>query len=105
MNQLTQSKTTIILPVFTALMLACFALSSAPKAFGVRLAPDAGYPGQNGAASDDPFFSVNVPARGIIWSFASNLNTARWPPAPHGDLAAKRHGPGCWRIAWPGRLL
>ena len=78
MNQLTQSKTTIILPVFTALMLACFALSSAPKAFGVRPAPDAGYPGQNAAAGDDPLFSINVPARGIIWSFASNLNTARW---------------------------
>ena len=41
-----------------ALVLACFALSPAPKAFGVTPAPDGGYPGQNTAEGDKALFSL-----------------------------------------------
>ena len=78
MNPLTQSKNTIILPVLIALMLGCFALLPAPKAFGVLPAPDGGYPGQSTAEGDDALFSLNAPASGIIWSFTGSLNTARF---------------------------
>jgi endosialidase-like protein len=44
------------LPVI-ALMLACFALSPAPKAFGVTPAPDGGYSGQSTAEGTDALFS------------------------------------------------
>src|SRR5947209_19707125 len=45
------------LPVI-ALALACFALSPAPKAFGVTPAPDGGYLGQNTAEGDNALFSL-----------------------------------------------
>jgi hypothetical protein len=41
-----------------ALVLACFALSPAPKAFGVTPAPDGGYPGENTAEGDKALFSL-----------------------------------------------
>ena len=40
------------------LVLACFALSPAPKAFGVTPAPDGGYPGENTAEGDKALFSL-----------------------------------------------
>jgi hypothetical protein len=78
MNPLTQSKNTTIVPVLIALILGCFGLSPAPKAFGVLPAPNGGYPGQNTAEGDDALFSLNVPASGIIWSFTGSLNTRRY---------------------------
>src|SRR5437762_1793993 len=75
-------------------VLACFALSPAPKAFGVLPAPDGGYPGQNTAEGDDAPFSVTTGADNTamgfdaltgsdnalaswIWRFTDSLNTAR----------------------------
>src|SRR5881628_2293173 len=48
------------LPVI-ALVLACFALSLTPKAFGVTPAPDGGYPGENTAEGDKALFSLGAP--------------------------------------------
>jgi hypothetical protein len=76
MNQLTQSKNTTILSLLIALMLSCFGLS--PAARSVLPAPDGGYPGQNTAEGDDPLFSLNAPASGIIWSFTGSLNIRRY---------------------------
>src|ERR1700692_544511 len=39
-----------------ALAICCFALASAPKAFGVSPAPDGGYPGANTAEGTDALF-------------------------------------------------
>ena len=41
-----------LLPAFVLLVLACFALSPAPKAFGVSPPPDGGYAGNNTAEGD-----------------------------------------------------
>jgi hypothetical protein len=52
---LIQLKRTI--PLFLV-ALACFALSPAPKAFGVTPAPDGGYPGYNTAEGEDALFNL-----------------------------------------------
>src|SRR5437588_5764442 len=46
--------------LFIALALCCFALSPAPKAFGVSPAPDGGYPNRNTAEGDDALFSLTT---------------------------------------------
>src|ERR1700730_2578685 len=42
------------------LALSCFALSPAPKAFGVSPPPDGGYPGNNTAEGDNALFSLTT---------------------------------------------
>jgi Galactose oxidase, central domain len=76
MNPLTQSKNATILPVLIALMLGCFGLSPAPKAFGVLPAPDGGYPNQNTAEGEDAVLRLNTPANGT-WTATGSLGTAR----------------------------
>ena len=71
----TQSKT--ILPVLTALTMACLALSTAQQAFAVSRLVDAGYPGRIAAAGGDPLASAQAPAARIIWSLVDDLNIAR----------------------------
>jgi Chaperone of endosialidase len=72
------------LPVI-ALMLACFALSPAPKAFGVTPAPDGGYPGQSTAEGDNALFSY-------ICSGLSNCDdTAIGFDALYSDTNGKRN--------------
>ena len=46
--------------LLTALALACFGLSPAPKAFGVSPKPDGGYPNQNTAEGDNALFSLTT---------------------------------------------
>jgi hypothetical protein len=46
--------------LFVPLALACFALSSAPNAFGVTPAPDGGYPNGNTAEGDGPLSSLTT---------------------------------------------
>ncbi len=58
MNPLTQSKKTIIRPLLTALLLACFALS--PAAQAVVPPPDGGYPNGNTAEGDNALFSLTT---------------------------------------------
>ena len=46
--------------VLIPLALTCFALSPAPKAFGVTPAPDGGYPNENTAEGDSALFSLTA---------------------------------------------
>ncbi len=57
MHPLIQLKRAI--PLFFV-ALACFALSPAPKAFGVTPAPDGGYPNNNTAEGKDALFNLNT---------------------------------------------
>ena len=58
--------------LFIALALCCFALSPAPKAFGVTPAPDGGYPNRNTAEGDSALFSLTTGANNT--SSVSMLN-------------------------------
>jgi len=49
-------------PILIPLLLACFALASAPTAFGVVPAPDGGYPGGNTAEGDNALLSLTTDA-------------------------------------------
>jgi hypothetical protein len=67
----------------TALVLACFALSPAPKAFGVSPAPDGGYSNNNTAEGDDALFSLTggtdntaIGFNALFGNTAGNFNTA-----------------------------
>jgi hypothetical protein len=46
--------------LFTPLALCCFALSPAPKAFGVTPAPDGFYPGDNTAEGDNALLNLTT---------------------------------------------
>ena len=48
--------------IFIPLLLTCFALASAPTAFGVVPAPDGGYPGGNTAEGDNALLSLTTDA-------------------------------------------
>src|SRR5580765_7173304 len=59
-----------------ALLLAWFALASAPDAFGVVPAPDGGYPGRNTAEGDSALFHLTTGVDNTaIGSFALLNNT------------------------------
>jgi uncharacterized coiled-coil protein SlyX len=47
-------------PILIPLLLACFALASAPTAFGVVPAPDGGYPGGNTAEGDNALLDLTT---------------------------------------------
>jgi len=99
MNPLTQFKKISILPVLIALTLACFGLLPTPKAFGVLPAPDGGYPDQNSAEDDDPFFSLTTGADDTAMGFdalysntaGSHKALARWIWRRTGRLNTARY--------------
>ena len=69
--------------IFVPLVLMCFALSPAPRAFGVTPAPDGGYPGSNTAEGDNALFSLTSGLDNTALGFdslfsntAGNFNTA-----------------------------
>ncbi len=57
-----------------ALALACFALSPAPKAFGVIPAPDRGYPGNNTAEGANALFSLTSGTNNTAVGFSALLH-------------------------------
>src|SRR6476659_6873562 len=99
--QTTQIKTSISRsPVWRSfllipLLLACFALASAPTAFGVVPAPDGGYPGGNTAEGDNALFNLTTgTGNTAIGSNALFHNTTGRNNTAEGDVALQNNTTG-----------
>src|SRR6476660_1408542 len=78
-----------------ALLLAWFALASAPDAFGVVPAPDGGYPGGNTAEGDNALFSLTTgTGNTAIGSNALLHNTTGRNNTADGDVALENNTTG-----------
>src|SRR6476659_7135349 len=77
------------------LLLACFALASAPTAFGVVPAPDGGYPGGNTAEGDNALFNLTTgTGNTAIGSNALFHNTTGRNNTAEGDVALQNNTTG-----------
>jgi hypothetical protein len=86
---------------FITVAVACFALSSAPNAFGVTPAPDGGYPNQNTAEGTDalksltssPFANTAIGFQALFSDTTAEFNTAI------GSRALQSNTTGCCNAA------
>jgi hypothetical protein len=82
------------------LVLCCFALSPAPKAFGVRPAPDGGYPGANTAEGTNALFKLTsgIDNTAVGFNALYNNNTGMFNTA-NGDQALFSNNTGSQNTA------
>jgi hypothetical protein len=76
-NKHMKTITNIIYPTFALFAFACFALSSAPNAFGVVPAPDGGYPGFNTAEGQNALLHLitGTANTAVGWVSLENVTT------------------------------